>query len=194
MEQTENQEVDSKIVDETKAEVPQDEVNERLLKESKKYKSKYQEYKTKVDEYEQKMLEQQNDASEKAKYWEQKAKEFQSESNELKSNLLFGNLEKTLKDIAPDCQNHSLLLNNPKYEDDLKQAIDKESLTVDQEILRQVYIKDKESNPFLYGKVQTPKMASGSAKTSKTSGASTKSIDEMNPDELTKLITSKFGN
>jgi len=155
--------------------------NERLLDESRKNKSRFQEISSKLEAFEQEKVEKDGNLEEKLKYLQKKNEEILSENSNLKTNVLSSQLQNALREVAPDCHNYDLVMNNPAYADDIKASIDLENLSVETEVLKSIYAKDKENNPFLYGKTKIPNMVNGGAEPRKSKKAD---LSKMTTDEM----------
>jgi hypothetical protein len=166
----------------------------RLTEESKKYKTRHDKLTTMESELESlkmEKLEREGNMDEKVSFYKSKYDEAVNENRNLKTDLVFGKLERRFKNIAPDCQKPSMVINNPEYENDIRAAIDTDNLTVDSEVLKSLYAKDKEANPFLYTRNKPASMVAGGAK------ADTKKVGEideskMSADELREYYVNKF--
>ena len=135
--------------------------NERLLAESKDNKLKYKSVKDELEKLRQQEVERQEDFGAKADFYKTKASEREQEVERLKLAILEKELDSVYQRVAPDCRNPRLVLNNPDYQSDLQAALDVENLSVDEEVLKSLYAKDKEKNDFLYGNKRLPSMVTG---------------------------------
>ena len=171
-------------------------VNDRLLKESKGYKASSQKYKNENAELKKRLERLEAEKVEKDGNLEEKVKFYKGKVDELTEALTSERVEKidrdlkgSLSEVASDCQNINLLLNNPDYSDDFKAAVDFNTGEVDQEILKSVYEKDKAKNPFLY---QVKKLATEVTGKPGPTEKVQKPLSKMNEDERKKLRNEKL--
>ena len=95
-------------------------INERLLKEQKKYKTRHDEVLSTREELEklrQEKIEREGNMEEKVNYYKKRYDELADSNAELKMSILNNKLEKAYKRIAPNCQNVDFVVisNNMGY-------------------------------------------------------------------------------
>lgn len=164
-------------------------MNERLLDESKKYKTRFDKVQSAQNELEAlraEKLEREGSMEEKVNFYKQRYDSLAESHTDLKSQLVMNKLESRFKRIAPDCKKVDLVINNPVYAEQIKAALDVENMDVDSEILKSIYAADRDENPFLYGGEKVPKMVGGVA-TADTKKSEV-NVNEMSPDEYKAYV------
>lgn len=132
---------------------------ERLLEESKTFKSKYQEYKTKAEKLEQERLEKDGTLEQKLEAERKRMNEILNQSNHLKEKVVTSNFKSTLQTIARDARDIDDLMNLPQVINALK--VDQESLEVDRDELAKVVNELKEKKPYLFNSATMAKEIKG---------------------------------
>lgn len=166
--------------------------NDRLLDQSKDWKDKAKSFQSQLDEFKRDQVDGQN-AEQQRDYWKGKFEALEKDHVSLRTSTATDRLKSDFREIAPDCRNIELVLNNPAYSKDFKEAVDPSSLTVNRDILESIYKKDKEENPFVYSGKKLPGMVGGGADsdTTKTDEVDT---SKMSPDEHREYLQNKWGN
>jgi len=129
-----NPELDSN--DEGQSQQKADDVNSRLLEESKKNKAKLQAANVKLAELESFRTQKLEEEGQYKKLLEQaneKLKLKDDESKSLKQKTLKANIVSTISKLAGDVYDLDDVMNQPKFKHHLEEGIDEESLTVSAE-------------------------------------------------------------
>lgn len=135
---------------------------ERLLEESKNYKSKYQEYKSRAEQLEKERLEKEGTLEEKLAHERKRMQEVMQQMNSLKEKTVMTNFRSTLQDIAKDVRDLDDVINRPELANALE--IDDETLQVSKEPIEAVINKLREDKPYLFQSNQVAKEVKGTPK------------------------------
>lgn len=135
---------------------------DRLLEESKGYKSKYQEYKSRVEELEKERLEREGTLEEKLAHERKRMQELANNMNQLKEKTVMTNFRSTLQEVAKDARDLEDLINRPEIAEALE--VDDETLSVAKEPLQNVINSLKEKKPYLFQSNNVAKEVKGTPK------------------------------
>ena len=120
-----------------------DDVNARLLEESKRNKAKANEYKSQLaelEEFKRQKLEEEGNYKTLLQQANDKLKAKEEESRALRRTTLQGNIVSTISRFASDVVDLDDLLNQPKFKSIIEEGLDEESLSLTDEAA-QKYIK-----------------------------------------------------
>lgn len=164
--------------------------NERLIDEHRKAKQSNASYREMIEQVERKKLETDGNLSSQLEYERKKNAELQQAYSEIKQKTLKTNIINTFMKVAPDVNDIDDLLNQPKFSHLLKDAIDEESLSVNEE-MAQLY-KNEVLNAKPWLKKQSQKVGAVTTKPSFIGGPQTDDPRSLDRSELEKLIKAKF--
>lgn len=166
--------------------------NARLLEESKKNKEKY-----KLTEAELERIAEENNGKEKdvnklIEAANKKAEKVANENKKLKSETLNSRIRASLSKVAPDVNDLDDLLNQPKYADILKRAIDVDELTVDDEVVKEYAETVLKVKPYL--KKQPDATTMMTKKPGFNVNEKGKGLAEMTSKEIEEMAYKLYGN
>lgn len=164
--------------------------NERLIDEHRKAKQSNASYREMIEQVERKKLETDGNLSSQLEYERKKNAELSQAMSEIKQKTLKTNIINTFMKVAPDVNDIDDLLNQPKFSHLLKDAIDEESLSVNEE-MAQLY-KNEVLNAKPWLKKQSQKVGAVTTKPSFIGGPQTDDPRSLDRSELEKLIKAKF--
>lgn len=164
--------------------------NERLIDEHRKTKQSNASYREMIEQVERKKLETDGNLSSQLEYERKKNAELSQAMSEIKQKTLKTNIINTFMKVAPDVNDIDDLLNQPKFSHLLKDAIDEESLSVNEE-MAQLY-KNEVLNAKPWLKKQSQKVGAVTTKPSFIGGPQTDDPRSLDRSELEKLIKAKF--
>jgi hypothetical protein len=163
--------------------------NERLLAESKDYKQKYQAIKGEIDNREQSTALEKGDYQKMVELERKKSSELAAQLERMKEVTLKQAIRGTVAKFAQDVHDVDDLLNQPKFTHILKEGIDLENLSVNEDKAKE-YV-----NAVLSEKSWLKKSPNQAGAMTKKPGAGlvqSKSVDQMSAKEIEELIRSKF--
>lgn len=135
-----------------------DDVNARLLEESKRNKAKAKELSTQLaelEEFKRLKLEEEGNFKTLLQQANEKLKAKDEESKALKQKTLKGNIVSTISRFASDVVDLDDLLNQPKFKSIIEEGLDEDSLGLTEEAA-QKYVKTlRESKPHLFKTTQS---------------------------------------
>lgn len=164
--------------------------NERLIDEHRKTKQSNASYREMIEQVERKKLETDGNLSSQLEYERKKNAELSQAMSEIKQKTLKTNIINTFMKVAPDVNDIDDLLNQPKFSHLLKDAIDEDSLSVNEE-MAQLY-KNEVLNAKPWLKKQSQKVGAVTTKPSFIGGTQTDDPRSLERSELEKLIKAKF--
>lgn len=123
--------------------------NERLLKESKTYKQKFNELSKQLQEREEREAAQANDYKKQLELAQQRMEELKGQNKTYKQKTLQTNLYNVAAKVAPDVYDIEDLLNQPKFSDKLVEAIDEDNLEVNEVKLKEYVDAVLKAKPHL---------------------------------------------
>ena len=165
--------------------------NARLLDESKKTKSKYQETLSKYESAEKEKLEKEGNFQVLLEKEMAKNNSLMEEMVGMKKKVLSSNIRSTVSKFASDVYDLEDLLNQPKFSSILSDGIDENSLTVSEDKAKEYVAEVLKAKPYMKKTANVPSTVD--TKPSFVTGeGKTKSIDEMDSSELEALIKAKF--
>lgn len=164
--------------------------NERLIDEHRKAKQSNAGYREMIEQVERKKLETDGNLSSQLEYERKKNSELSQAYSEIKQKTLKTNIINTFLKVAPDVNDIDDLLNQPKFSHLLKDAIDEETLSINEE-MAQIY-KNEVLNAKPWLKKQSPKVGAVTTKPSFIGGNQTDDYRSLEKDELEKFIKAKF--
>jgi len=166
-------------------------LNQRLLTESKGYKSREKEsrlqaqkYKEELDKLTSERVEKDGNLEERVEFHKKRADSYLKELEDANFEKVENRLLKSVREVAPDCHNINLLINNPEYESEIKAAVDVKSGEIDLDIIKSLYAKDKEKSPYLYTKTKLASQVSDSVALVEPKE---KPLSKMSAEEKSKL-------
>jgi len=168
-----------------------EQTNKRLLDESKKWKERYQQTAEVIESKETEIISKEKDINKRLEM-EQKAREKAAkEAAELKYQLLQQNIQNTVSKYAKDVNDIEDLLNQPRYAEILKRGIDKESLSLDEEVAKEYVETVLKSKPYLR-KAPDATTVMTSKPSYKQGGAI--NLDAMTDKEIEQMLFEQYGN
>jgi hypothetical protein len=186
-----NPELDS--IDEGQSQQKADDVNTRLLEESKKNKAKLQAANAKLAELEgfrSQKLEEEGQYKKLLEQANEKLKLKDEESKSLKQKTLKGNIVSTISRFANDVVDLDDLLNQPKFKSIIEDGLDEDSLSLTDEAA-QAYVKAVlEAKPHLKKPSSAIQTHKGGKPNYVPKEAAKTDISAMSRDELEKHILS----
>jgi predicted nuclease with TOPRIM domain len=123
--------------------------NKRLLDESKTWKKEAGEYKSKLDEVEKTKVNQSGDTAAQLEYEKKQREKFEKENKNLKNKTLDQNIRSAVAKYAKDVHSVDDVLAQSQYIKILKDGIDPENLTVDEDAAKDFVNKVLEAKPWL---------------------------------------------
>lgn len=129
-----------------------DDVNVRLLEESKRNKAKANEYKTQLaelEEFKRLKLEEEGNFKTLLQQANDKLKAKDEESKALRQKTLKGNIVSTITRFANDVVDLEDLLNQPKFKSIIEEGLDEESLSLTDEAAEKYVKSVLEAKPHL---------------------------------------------
>jgi hypothetical protein len=166
--------------------------NARLLDESKKTKSKYQETLSMYETAEREKLEKEGDFQGLLEKEAERANRLANEMNDMKKKVLNSNIKNAVLKFGSDVHDVDDLLNQPKFSHILKDSINDVTLEVGEEKVKEYINEVLKAKPYMrkankiVNTVDTkPNFQSGDG--------GTKSLNELSASEIEKILLSKFG-
>lgn len=123
--------------------------NKRLLDESKNWKGQASEYKLKLDEVEKNKVNQSGDDKALLEYEKKQREKIENENKKLKSKTLEQQIRNVVGKYAKDVHSLDDVLNQSQFKQILKDGIDPENLTVDEDAAKDYVNKVLEAKPWL---------------------------------------------
>ena len=164
--------------------------NERLIDEHRKAKQSNAGYRDMLDKVERQKLEADGDLSRQLEYERKRNSELEQSLSTTKQKTLKTNIYNTFLKIAPDVNDIDDLLNQPKFAHILKDSIDEENLTINEDGALTYKSMVLEAKPWL--KKSSQKVGAVTTKPSFIGGNQSDDFKALERDELEKLIKSKF--
>lgn len=140
--------------------------NKRLLDESKNHKKEAGEYKNKLEEIEKNKVNQSGDDKAQLDYERKQREKIENENKKLKSKTLEQQIRQTVGKYAKDVHSLDDVLNQSQFKDILKNGIDPENLTVDEDAAKDYVNKVLEAKPWLKKNIQQAGVDTSKPKTS----------------------------
>lgn len=166
--------------------------NKRLLEESKGFKEKYKSVATEVEEKEKKIALEKGDLQKLLEMERNKVQQVSGEAQKLRESVLKSTIRQTVAKHAVDVHDHDDLLNQPSFSHILKEAIDPENLTVDEDKVKEYVTEVLKAKPYMKKNSQMPGVVT--KKPGMANGSSQKTVEQMTGKEIEDLIRSKFAN
>lgn len=163
----------------------------RLLEESKKYKSSYQETKSKLEQSEQEKLLKEGDINKILEAEKQKASSLENELSSVKKKTVLSNIRQTVAKFAPDAYSIDDLLNQPHF----KMLVDNvnDELTVDEKTAKNFVDTVYKEKPWLRKTTQEIKTADGKPSFNENNKPfTTESLMEKPTGDLEKELLKRF--
>ena len=129
-----------------------DDVNLRLLEESKRNKAKANEYKSQLaelEEFKRQKLEEEGNYKTLLEQANKKLKDKDEESKSLRQKTLKSNIVSTITRFANDVVDLEDLLNQPKFKSIIEEGLDEDSLTLKEEFAEKYVKSVLEAKPHL---------------------------------------------
>lgn len=123
--------------------------NKRLLDESKNWKSKTTEYKSKLDKIEEENLKASGDLAKQLEHERKKAEESAKEAKKLRNATIDAKIRSTVSKYAGDVHDLDDLLNQSQFLPILKEGINPEDLSIDENAAKNFVNKVFEAKPWL---------------------------------------------
>lgn len=165
--------------------------NERLLNESKQYKtrkSEVEELQSQLKEYETKKLEEQGNWQEMLKREQEEKSQLQARLQKQQNEILKGNVYNAVANVAKDAHDISDLLAQSEYANTIE--VDEDSLKPSQESIDTFVNSLREKKPYLFRPQKVAPMAD--AKPSVQKEAPKKSAGNMNKNELADAMKQRL--
>lgn len=159
--------------------------NKRLLDESKSWKNQAIELKSKFDEAEKNKVEKSGDEKALLEYEKKQREKIENENKKLKAKALEDKVRSTVAKYAKDVHSLEDVLNQPQFKEILKNGIDPENLTLDEDAAKDFVNKVLEAKPWLKKNV-----SQAGVDTTKPSGKKTAGTDlsKLSSKEIADLI------
>ncbi len=165
--------------------------NARLLDESKKTKSKYQEALSQYESVDKERLEKEGNFQALLEKEMGRSNNLVSEMNEMKKKVLSSNIRSVVQKYGSDVYDIDDLLNQPRFSHILKDGIDDTTLSIDEEKVKEYINEVIKAKPYMKRNNSIPTTVDTKPSFQNIDGKA-KSLDEMSAQELEKLIASRF--
>jgi uncharacterized protein YdiU (UPF0061 family) len=165
--------------------------NARLLEESQKTKTKYQEALNRYESVEKERLEKEGNFQVLLEKEKEKNNDILSQMTDLKMKVVHSNIRSTFSKYTSEVHDMEDLLNQPKFSHILKDAIDDTSLSINEDKAKEYLTEVLKAKPHLKKSSHIPTTIDTKPNFQSGDGKS-KSVDEMTTQELEALIKSKF--
>jgi hypothetical protein len=166
-----------------------EQTNKRLLEESNDYKKKYKLANSEVEEKEKKIALEKGDLQKLLDMERKEKARIADESQGLKKTVIKKQLELAINKYAQDANNVDDFYNQPAFAHILKEAIDEESLTLNEEKV-QLYVSEVfKAKPHYKKSINQPNTVSKKP-IQQVNGV--KSIDKMDAKEIEEILRAKF--
>jgi DNA repair exonuclease SbcCD ATPase subunit len=161
--------------------------NKRLLEESKGYKEKYKAVSGEISKKEEEIALKQGDLQRLLEIERNKTAERESELNTLREKILAQEIKNTVSKYATDAISLDDVLNQPSFSPVLKEAIDKETLSVNEEKAKEFVEQVRKAKAHLFKTANQPGVVT---KKPGQNNGKPKSLSEMNTDEIKAALKS----
>lgn len=167
--------------------------NARLLEESKKYKERAKTIESEVERATEEAMSKEKDVSKLLEAERKRSEKLANDNKSMKQKTLQANIRQSAAKFATDVVDLEDLLNQPKYAEILKRGIDAESLTVDDEVMKE-YVEAvlKEKPHFRKQSEATTVMTKKPGYDPKTGNV--KPLSQMEPKEIEETLFRLYGN
>jgi predicted nuclease with TOPRIM domain len=165
--------------------------NARLLDESKKTKSKYQDAVTQYENVDRERLEKEGNFQALLEKEVGKSNTLQSEMIEMKKKVLSSNIRSTVQKFSSDVYDVDDLLNQPNFSHILKSGIDETTYSISEEKVKEYVNEVLKAKPYMRKAPNVPNTVDTKPQF-QTGEGKTKSLDELSSAELEKIIASRF--
>lgn len=166
--------------------------NKRLLEESKGFKEKYKSVASEVEEKEKKIALEKGDLQKLLDMERAKLQEVTNDAQKLRESVLKSTIRQTVGKYAVDVYDHDDLLNQPNFSHILKEAIDPENLTVDEDKVKEYVSEVLKAKPYMKKNPNMPGVVT--KKPGMSNGSGSKSVEQMSGKEIEDLIRKNFSN
>jgi hypothetical protein len=158
---------------------------ERILDESKAYKSKYQEANSKLETFTQKQLEEQGNYEQLLEEERKRTAKLKADLESSRKNILLGNIKSTVAQKAKNAYDVEDLLRTPEAKNI---QYDEDSMEVDSESVDTMLSALRDKKPYLFNGKKMAPQAAGSPANSGESVIKPKSLSKLSNEELDALI------
>ena len=159
--------------------------NKRLLDESKNWKNQAIDLKSKFDEAEKIKIEKSGDEKAQLEFERKQREKVEGENKKLKSKTLEDRIRSTVSKYAKDVHSLDDVLNQSQFKDILKNGIDPENLTIDEDAAKDYVNKVLEAKPWLRKNSSQPGVDTTKPSGKKTSG---NDYSKLSSKEIADLI------
>ena len=159
--------------------------NKRLLDESKSWKNQAIDLKSKFDEAEKIKIEKSGDEKAQLEFERKQREKVEGENKKLKSKTLEDRIRSTVSKYAKDVHSLDDVLNQSQFKDILKNGIDPENLTIDEDAAKDYVNKVLEAKPWLRKNSSQPGVDTTKPSGKKTSG---NDYSKLSSKEIADLI------
>jgi hypothetical protein len=163
-------------------------VNKRLLEESIRNKKRATELQAQLDQVERSQAEKAGNIQKMLELERKEREKLQAELISNKKATLESNLRFAVSKFSDQIVSVEDVLNQPKYKDILKLAVDEDTLTVNDDVVKQYIETVLNDKPFLKKQVAN----AGSFNKKPTTVVTTKSVSAMSKEELKDYMRSKY--
>lgn len=164
--------------------------NERLIDEHRKAKQSNANYRDMLDKVERQKVEADGDLAKQIEYEKKRNAELEQALSATKQKTLKTNIYNVFMKIAPEVNDIDDLLNQPKFSHILKDGIDEENLTINEDVAEKYKGIVLEAKPWM--KRSSQKVGAVTTKPSFIGGNQSEDYKSLERDELEKFIKSKF--
>lgn len=159
--------------------------NKRLLDESKSWKNQATELKSKFEEAEKSKVEKSGDQNAQLEYERKQREKIENENKKLKSKTLEDRIRSTVAKYAKDVHSLDDVLNQSQFKEILKNGIDPENLTIDDDAAKDFVNKVLEAKPWLRKNVSQPGVDTTKPSGKKAAGTD---LSKLSSKEIADLI------
>jgi hypothetical protein len=166
--------------------------NARLLEESRKYKERAQRIEQEYEQKSEEELSKEKDVNKVLEAERKRVEKLARENKEIKQKTLQANIFNTVSKFARDVNDLEDLLNQPRFADVLKKGIDKDNLTLDEDVAKEYVETVLSAKPYLR---KQPEATTVMTKKPRYDGSSTgtKPLDQMSAKEIEETLFSLYG-
>jgi len=165
--------------------------NQRLLEESKKWKERAQKIEQDYELKAEEELSKEKDINKILEAERKRTEKLMKENKEIRQKTLETNIRATVSKFAKDVNDIDDLLNQPKYSDILKRGIDRDSLSLDEEVAKEFVDTVLQAKPYF--RKQADVTTFMTKKPGYSGGQATKSVDQMDAKEIEETLFNLYG-
>lgn len=121
----------------------------RVLNESKDYKTKFSEARSRLEEYESETVNKSGDLQKKLELLEKKAKLLEEENRAKANKLLDQNIKSTISKFAKDAHSIDDIINDKEIRELIQSGIDRDSFSLSEDVAKEAVAKAFEKKPYL---------------------------------------------